>query len=364
MAANPIDTSISASKSGNLARREFNQKGDALREKSGTENQGRYLNQISGGGIHDKDAVLSRKPKSELGKDEFLKLMMAQIKNQDPLEPMDSKDMTAQMAQFSALEQLVNMNTKMDKMTNQKQDNMIQGSNLIGKRVNAMLNQLTVREGKASEINFKLPKDASNISVSVYDGASQLVRKLDVAQSKAGPQRVSWDGLDKNGVVMRDGDYTFVVDAAAPTGEKVPVDTKMGGIVTGLEWDKGRTLLIVDGKKVPLTDISMVESDGSVATPAGPAVQTPQVLTAGSEATPSASVAPTAAPSTTPGLTPSPMKVPETAANTTATTTSAPVSAPSAAQVAEVTEKIPASIDAIDAKGTLADRGLAFPFGR
>lgn len=85
--------------------------------------------------INSSNSKTSKKSGSELGKDDFLKLLMAQMKNQDPLNPMQDKDYIAQLATFSSLEQMTNMNTSLNNFLTSMSTNLLQFSELIGKKV-------------------------------------------------------------------------------------------------------------------------------------------------------------------------------------------------------------------------------------
>jgi flagellar basal-body rod modification protein FlgD len=292
--ANPINPGISGARAGDAARRDFTRAATELQEKNGQEDLGKRLNQISGGEVFDKESTVNRKPKNELGKDAFLKILMAQIQNQNPLDPMDSKEMTAQMAQFSSLEQLVNMNTKMDKFGPDKTQQFLNGTHLIGMRVKANSNIINLEEGKALEMKFQLPKDAEKVVVSVMDINGNKVRTIEREKLRQGDQGVKWDGRDDKGFPLASGEYMYGIDAATSTGERIPIASDFSGLVSGVQYERGQPVLLIDGKKVRMSDIRTVEmNSGNTAGPVAPASPSGQ-QPAATSATPSALGAPQA----------------------------------------------------------------------
>ena len=101
--------------------------------------------------------------KTTLGKDDFLKLFVAQLQNQDPLSPMESTEFTSQLAQFSSLEQLTNMNQNLDYLLMyQASMNNAEAINFIGSTVKASGNSISVKDGESDQIQFDLAADAAD----------------------------------------------------------------------------------------------------------------------------------------------------------------------------------------------------------
>jgi flagellar basal-body rod modification protein FlgD len=199
----------------------------------------------------------STAPIKTLGKDEFLRLLTTQLKAQNPLNPMDSTGFTAQLAQFSSLEQLTNINTGLTNMLssqNSLQNTMTAG--LLGKKVKADGNALTLANGQAT-MPFSLLGDAAKVTVSIYDANGTLVKQQDVGAQNAGEHAAVWDGRDKNGMSLAAGQYTFSVDAVNGAGKSVSASTLLFGTVTGISFENGKTYLSINNgtTKIQLGDI-------------------------------------------------------------------------------------------------------------
>jgi len=195
----------------------------------------------------DEADPFAPKNKRTLGQDEFMKLFITQLQYQDPLKPMDSYEMASQMAMFSNVEALNNMNTTMDSMlAYQTSQNNIQLLNLLGKEVQAYGNQVAVVEGAAQESEFTLDWGSEQTKVEIYDAGGKLVRSLDLGAKPEGTYGLSWDGKDGAGKQVADGAYSYRVKALDYNGEEVPVAIVTTGKVTGLEFLDGKATMTVD----------------------------------------------------------------------------------------------------------------------
>jgi flagellar basal-body rod modification protein FlgD len=190
-----------------------------------------------------------------LGENDFLKLLTAQLQAQNPLNPMDSTNFTAQLAQFSSLEQLTNVNTNLKNMlTSQQSLQNTMASDLIGKKVMVSGNTVTLN-GQAN-MNFSLSADASKAIVSIYDANGALVRTQSLTKVAAGDNTYQWDGKDKNGNDLPAGPYSFDITAIDSSGNVVTATPVTAGTVTGVTFDNNVTYLTIDnGTKVQLGDI-------------------------------------------------------------------------------------------------------------
>jgi len=191
-----------------------------------------------------------------LGKDDFLTLLITQLQNQDPLNPTDSVEYTAQLAQFSSLEQLSNVNQNLEYLQlYQASINNAQAVSFIGKQVLAQGNAIQLNDGVADNCEFELAADASGVVVNIYDQAGNFVKALEEGAMQAGRQRVAWDGTDQNGNTVADGNYTFEVMALDGNNQTVAVTPFMTGTVDGVTFREGTTYFIVADQKIPIGDI-------------------------------------------------------------------------------------------------------------
>ncbi len=191
------------------------------------------------------DSEKAKKEKA-LGKDSFLTMLVAQLQNQDPLNPMDGTDFSAQLAQFSQLEQLINLNDSMDSLAKtftEKSDGDAVG--YIGKQVTGKVDTMNVDKGTVSGGFYNLAKPA-NIMVTITDADGKTVKTLLQGQQTAGSHIISWDGTDDKGKAVEDGSYKYSVMANTGYGY-AEVPPSITGTVDGVTYNNGKPYLVVQG---------------------------------------------------------------------------------------------------------------------
>jgi flagellar basal-body rod modification protein FlgD len=185
-----------------------------------------------------------------LGKDDFMKMLLAQLQNQDPLNPMDSKDFTAQLAQFSSLEQLNNLNTTMSSLPSYLQSlGNAQMANLIGDNAVANGNVINAT-GSSANISFSLPQDVQNGTVKIYNENGALVDTLQIGSRKTGTNTMTWDCSK-----FSSGKYTYQISAVDSKSNAVNVSTLMSGMITGASFKDNEAYLTINGQDVAFSDI-------------------------------------------------------------------------------------------------------------
>jgi flagellar basal-body rod modification protein FlgD len=206
---------------------------------------------------------------SDLGKDDFLKLLTAQLAHQDPLNPMDNTAFVAQLAQFSSLEQMQNVNTNLSTsiLLSQSVNNSL-ATTLIGREVQASGNTITQTAGGNSSLGFNLDSDAS-VQINVVDSSGKTVATLKPGDMKAGQETVNWDGKEDDGSTAPSGDYTFNVTAADAKGNPVGAETMITGKVTGVKFENGQTYIMVGSRQLSMSDITQILDAGSGSTSSG-----------------------------------------------------------------------------------------------
>lgn len=203
----------------------------------------------AGAGLYDSQSTA-------LGKDDFLTMLLTQLQNQDPLNPVDSTEYTAQLAQFSSLEQLSNINDNLEYMhLFQASINNAQAVTFIGKEIVAVGNEIKVNDGAAEACHFELAANAAGAAVNIYDSAGSYVKTIEQGAMDAGRQTVTWDGSDQNGNPVADGNYTFEVMAVDDQGQDIPAITYTSGVVSGVTFIEGTTYFLVGNQKIPIADI-------------------------------------------------------------------------------------------------------------
>jgi len=184
-----------------------------------------------------------------LGKDDFLKLLTEQLKNQDPTNPLDDTAFVSQLAQFSSLEQAMTTNDKLSAMQ-LSESAMVnaQVASLVGKSVLVRTQSVIMpASGTPPPITLQLGADASKVSVSIQDASGTVVRVLDAGALAAGTQTVAWDGKNTSGNRVPAGSYTVAVTATDAQGQAVTVNSEVTGVVTGVAFDTGSAQLELGG---------------------------------------------------------------------------------------------------------------------
>lgn len=191
----------------------------------------------------------------ELGRDQFLNLFIAQIQYQDPLNPLDSAEFTAQLAQFSSVEQLYGMNSKLGNIEETLNNQSEQRDNLgyIGKTVKADDNTMIVDDGAVQAGSYTIDGNGY-VTVDVYDGDGLLVRTFYKGWEDKGEHNVNWDGRDDTGTLAKDGMYTFEVSARDEDGYYISSNTYVSGEVTGITYQDGQPCLMLGDRIIGNTN--------------------------------------------------------------------------------------------------------------
>ncbi len=204
-------------------------------------------------------------PTKELDRDAFLNLLITQLQNQDPLDPTDSVEFTAQLAQFSSLEQLGNVNDNLKQLQDfQASINNSQAVSLIGKEITANGNRLPYSGDQPAGCGFKLDGNASLVVVSIYDEMGGYVKSFERPNLAAGHHTLYWDGTDQNGNAAAAGNYTFEVQAADADGSNIETTTFFNGLVDRVIFENNTSYVMAGGQKVALGDIVEV---GAISSP-------------------------------------------------------------------------------------------------
>ena len=211
----------------------------------------------------EEQQIKKNTTEDDLGRDAFLQLFTTQLKNQNPLSPMDNEAFVAQLAQFSSLEAMKGVQASMEDMAAEAQtEKFLLGSSLLGKTLN--LDGSSVRGGSGREIEAKalMPMSADSAVFSVYDAASgQLIYRENFDNLKSGEKELKWDGKDAHGDEMPDGTYNFAM-TAEKAGDRfaVPLTTKQN--ITAVSWDAESQQMkfeIEDGRVLNMTDINRIQ---------------------------------------------------------------------------------------------------------
>ena len=217
------------------------------------------LNRIAGNkeisnGIQYVDATTHNK----MGKDEFLKLLTVQLANQDPMQPVDQKKFAADLAQFSQLEQMANMNTKLEGLqANRNAESKFYGASFLGKVVRTKGTTIEHDgQGNTADVSFSLPRSASRVMIRIMDEKGQNIANIDRMNMNKGSHVLEWDGKKLDGQSANKGSYTFKIFAWDESNDLFHGETKSSGLVNSVRFDNGKTLLKLDnGKEIFLHDV-------------------------------------------------------------------------------------------------------------
>jgi len=202
-------------------------------------------------------------PTQNLGKDEFLQLLITQLQYQDPMEPMDDNEYIAQLAQFSELEQMTNMNDNLTENLNwnfllSQTINNTMATSLLGKDIKAIGNDAYLPADGNAQLHYNLGGFADTVVIDVYDGSGEKVASYTQNQLGAGDQLFEWDGRTMSGDTASTGTYSFTITATDADGNTVTASPYMSGTVDGVQYVDGQAYLVVDGNKISLGDVMEV----------------------------------------------------------------------------------------------------------
>jgi len=192
-----------------------------------------------------------------LGKDEFLTLMVEQLKNQDPMNPADATEFTAQLAQFSSLEQLFNVNDNLESMGNTSAEvQRLSALAMIGTEVVTTSSDFKFN-GEPIKLGYDLDAAADSGSLYIRDAAGNSVGSFPLEDMEAGTHFFEWDGTDGNGNTLIDGNYTLGVSAF--NGEDAVVAKSLiRSRVVGVDMADGTEMLVTDSGDYRYADVQSV----------------------------------------------------------------------------------------------------------
>ena len=210
-----------------------------------------------------KDALppttVTRQGSNALGKDEFLKLLVAQLANQDPTKPQDSSQFVAQLAQFSALEQQQNTVSRLDTLLmGQATANQTSASSFIGKNVTYRGGTVHLDGTTGVTAGATLANPANKVTVTVTDMVGNPIRTMQLGPRGIGDVSIAWDGRDDHGVAMPAGDYGLRGAAFDADGNPVPMSLTNAGTVTGVAFEGGVPQLKVGGSLIKMSDVTSI----------------------------------------------------------------------------------------------------------
>lgn len=212
----------------------------------------------------DAPAPETNKKKDQLGQAEFLDLMITQLKNQDPFEPMENGDFISQMAQFSSVTGLSDLQQSFQQLATSMQSNQaLQASSLVGRTVMVPSQLVMISEdgSVAGAGTIDLPVSSGSVSLSIIDQAGQLVRKMELGTQSSGEVDFNWDGLNDDGEPAPAGNY-FIAAQAVVGDETYSAETLISASVESVTLGtggSGLTLNLTDGSVVGLSGVREIK---------------------------------------------------------------------------------------------------------
>ncbi len=197
-----------------------------------------------------------------LDRDAFMRLLVAQLQNQDPLDPMKAEQMTSQLAELTSVAQLTAIEGRLEAMEiGVAALSNAETTGLVGKNVRASIETLAWDGETPARGAFVLDAPADAVTVTVYGPDGRAVRTLEVTDPGPGAGSYSWDGRGDSGEELPPGRYRVEVTAEGPGGARVPVRQEASGLVTGVVFQGGVPVLQVgpDGLLVRLGDVESIE---------------------------------------------------------------------------------------------------------
>lgn len=192
------------------------------------------------------------------GKEQFLQLLCAQISNQNPLNPMDDKEMVGQLAQFSAIEQAIETNTRLASLERTQNNAGRMGmASLIGKEGAASTARVdVVQGGTPPPLAFSLQGEAREVTVRILNDDGSLMRSIDLRDVGPGDHHVAWDGRGKDQNPLPPGSYHMQIAANAADGQEVAARTEVRGRIDRIEMDGKDPAVYLGAVRVPVTELT------------------------------------------------------------------------------------------------------------
>ncbi|MEX0722417.1 MAG: flagellar hook capping FlgD N-terminal domain-containing protein [Gracilimonas sp.] len=203
--------------------------------------------------------------KSEMGQDQFLQLLITQMRNQDPMNPQDGAEFASQLAQFNSVEQLIDVNSGLQSL--QSTQDMMSASltnsmaaTLTGKQVRAISDQVNLSAEGNSEINFNLGSAAEEVEIVIRNANGTEVRRETLNGMSSGDNNWTWDGKNDSGERLGEGKYE--VEVVAKNGEEsANALIYVEGIANKVRFSGDGVFLSLNGIEVPIGDVEEVGTD-------------------------------------------------------------------------------------------------------
>jgi flagellar basal-body rod modification protein FlgD len=198
-------------------------------------------------------------PTAADGEQRFLKLLVTQLNNQDPLNPLDNAQLTSQLAQMSTVSGIEKLNSAFQSLLSQSgSSQVLQSASLIGRTVLVPGSEVALAKGSAAAFAVDLPQAADAVKVTVTNAAGTIVRTLDLGAQPQGVKTLSWDGLADSGAAVADGTYTVQVAAASGSASVAASVLSYASVASVAQGAAGVSLELGAGRKAGLGDVRLI----------------------------------------------------------------------------------------------------------
>ena len=189
---------------------------------------------------------------------QFLTLLVTQLQNQDPLEPLDANEFTAQLVQFASVEQQIYQNANLESLLEVQQNQQVGAMvNFLGTTIEAVGDLIQLENGNAV-FTYAFNENVQETTIVIKDAKGRVVFTRQ-GEETAGRHKVEWDGRDSDGVALPDGPYLVEVFATRPDGTFADVAQTSFGRVTGAAVEGGDVLLFTGDLTVPMDSVLSVK---------------------------------------------------------------------------------------------------------
>lgn len=193
--------------------------------------------------------------------DAFLKLFIAQLQYQDPLEPQDTGDMLSQISQLTQVEQSYNTATALNNLLTAQSNSLALSSvGLIGKDIVALGEYLNFDGSNPVELSYKKTAATTGTTLTIKNESGQVVRTIDLGAQEVGDATYQWDGKDAQGNVLAAGAYSFSISGTDALGETQQATTYTTGRADGVTFNNGVAYITIGAVLVPFADVMRVKS--------------------------------------------------------------------------------------------------------
>lgn len=199
---------------------------------------------------------LAQATQESMGREDFLKLLMAQLEQQDPMNPLENHEFVAQLATFSSLEQQVLANDRLEELAlGQMSSSNAQLSGLMGESITARGDAVHLDGDTVPPIGLDLARPAATVTITVKDSTGSVVHQIERKNMTTGVHSIDWAGTAQNGSKLRAGDYKVEIEAKDEHGNGVTATTIVSGTVDSITFERGYPELLVGGRRIKPADI-------------------------------------------------------------------------------------------------------------